>query len=831
MTRRPRLSSRSRLTGALAPFIVLASGPVHAADAASPDQGPATAVSEIVVTSDKAGLLEKRPSNTVLGLTKPLIETPRSASLVSDVTIERYGIQTINDFVAVSPSTYTASFYGVPGSLNIRGTLADNYFQGFKLIENRGTYTTPIGDASQVEVVRGPPSPIYGPGKVGGFLNFVPKSAQTESLTGPAGEIEITGGSYGKKNADGQFGTPFTIGGVAGGLYAYGEVEDSDSFYYGIHPKHQLGEVSIDFKFPDNWTWSTDALVYHSTGDVQTAGWNRLTQNLIDNQQYITGRNTTLMNTPGVPYLTPNQATPGAFAPYPNNFTAVGGGLYAAYYGFPPSLPAQFTLNSPGAGTLTTLSPRTVDVGPLDFSDTMTETIVSGLSHQFADDSTLKLQLFWNGLENKRFVSYGFPAWLRANAYEARVTYDFTLGARDGPISADTIVGGSYRYYQGRDMQSFNSGLIALDRRDLSVGATPTDTICDPFLVGITGDQQPSNCQGWEEDIHSVERDGGLFFPTDVAVLRRLDVVLGGRYDWYDVTSIDTGILSFDTPGTQSASKGHFTYTAAGTYKLGWGLMPYVTWSENAALEAQQAGDIRPADIASGGWLSKSDLIEGGVKFQLVGNTLVGSIDGYEQHRTSLSGLNAVSQRTRSDGAEIEVRWLATKNVSFTLSGDDQRTEVLGPDASTVYIPAQAVCGATLACELSSWGGAYLVFNFDSLPGRAGDYKLSTIPDSVVSFHANYVSDDHSWGRAGVTAGVTYVTKTSGTIENAITYPAYSLVDLSAFYQRGPWELAANIENLFNTLYFTPNSDPTYVNVSAIPGVGRQWRLTLKRKF
>ena len=137
----------------------------------------------------------------------------------------------------------------------------------------------------------------------------------------------------------------------------------------------------------------------------------------------------------------------------------------------------------------------------------------------------------------------------------------------------------------------------------------------------------------------------------------------------------------------------------------------------------------------------------------------------------------------------------------------------------------------TPACELGSWGGAFLVFNFSSLPGRAGDYKLSTIPDSVVSFHANYVSDEHSWGRAGVTAGVTYVTKTSGTIENAITYPAYAIVDLSGFYQRGPWEVDANIENLFDTLYFTPNSDPTYVNVSAIPGVGRTWSITLKRSF
>jgi iron complex outermembrane receptor protein len=68
----------------------------------------------------------------------------------------------------------------VPGALNIRGTLAENYFRGFKRVENRGTYSTPIGGAAQIEIVRGPPTPIYGAGKVGGMLNFIPKSARDE---------------------------------------------------------------------------------------------------------------------------------------------------------------------------------------------------------------------------------------------------------------------------------------------------------------------------------------------------------------------------------------------------------------------------------------------------------------------------------------------------------------------------------------------------------------------------------------------------------------------------------------------------------------------------
>ncbi|HZC17274.1 MAG TPA: TonB-dependent receptor, partial [Caulobacteraceae bacterium] len=84
----------------------------------------AAAAPEIIVTADRAGLLERKPTSTALGLRKPAIETPRAISVVSGTTIQRYGIKTVNDLVSVSPSTYTASFYGVPGSLDIRGNFA-----------------------------------------------------------------------------------------------------------------------------------------------------------------------------------------------------------------------------------------------------------------------------------------------------------------------------------------------------------------------------------------------------------------------------------------------------------------------------------------------------------------------------------------------------------------------------------------------------------------------------------------------------------------------------------------------------------------------------------
>ena len=190
------------------------------------------------------------------------------------------------------------------GAVSLRGTLAENYFRGFKRAENRGTYSTPLSDAAGIEILRGPPSPIYGAGKVGGLVNFLPKSAAANDSLG--GEVTVTYGSYAKRNLTAQLSTPVSLGAAAGGLHAYGEIDDSFSFYRGIHPSHQLLELSGGLALGD-WSFAADYMYYHSNGDVQTPGWNRLTQALIDNGTYITGRNTSLKDADGNGRLTLNE--------------------------------------------------------------------------------------------------------------------------------------------------------------------------------------------------------------------------------------------------------------------------------------------------------------------------------------------------------------------------------------------------------------------------------------------------------------------------------------------------------------------------------------------
>jgi iron complex outermembrane receptor protein len=815
-----RVGLLSGISG-LALCAVMSGGAAFAAETGAAASGAATAtaadgpISEIVVTADRVGLIEKKPSSTVFGFDKSLLETPRSATFVSDTTLERYGIVTIDNLVEISPSSYTASFYGVPGSLNIRGTLAEDYFEGFKRVENRGTYSTPIGDASEVEVVRGPPNVNFGAGKVGGLLNFIPKTAKDTGayLTAPAGEIDITGGSYDKQELTAQGGAPVSLGAVQGGVYGYLDVDDSHSYYHGIYPKRQTAEISGDFNLPDGWTTAFQGMVYHSDGDVQTAGWNRITQNLIDNGTYTTGRNTSIVDLNGDGKIESNE--PGYF-PYGGAYSQ----LICYYYGCTNAV-HQLTTD---VGTAK-LSPQTVLVSQADMSRTTTYTTYFKVAKKLTDKSDFKLELFYDDLNNERFVSYGFPASYQTYIAEGRATYDFAQDFLDGAVKTKSFVGLGYRYTDAHLRESFNSGIIALDRRDLVEGPSATDIIASPFNI-VNG--QPG--WPWELDVHSNIRDAGAFLSTDITLLDKLDVIFGGRDDSYSVASNDLGVLAYETAHA-AGDKSKATYNISVSYKLPYGLIPYYTYDQAAALELDQASDLQPGTIAKGpsGWLSDSYLSEAGVKFQELNSTLVGSVSAYRQTRTQLvqgAGGPSTIQGTLSKGVEFELRYLVTKHISLTYAGDIQHTEVKGPDSSFVYVTpgTQGVSG------VNGYGGSYAA-TISALPGRAGDYNYAIIPHSVNSLYATYTSDMYDWGKFGVTAGGTHVSKTSMLVQNPVVYPDYWLANLSGFYQYGPYTLSVNIDNLFDKLYFTPNADPTYANVAALPGVGREWRIKLKRTF
>jgi iron complex outermembrane receptor protein len=561
----------------------------------------------------------------------------------------------------------------------------------------------------------------------------------------------------------------------------------------------------------DAWSFSADYMYYHSNGDVQTPGWNRLTQALIDNGTYITGRNTSLTASNGK-YLTFNDLGGNPYTFDPNFHALACAGCQDAAH-----------MLGTGVGT-TTLSTRTVYIAKgVDFSNTITHTAFLEAADDLGDGQMLRLQAFGDVLQNDRFVSYGFPGSYRTQIGEARLRYDLK---RDfGPLKTQTVAGLSYRYVHAIGKESFNSGVIALDRRDISFGATPNDIVDSPFNADPPG----TFPMGWENNVHSNTADAGAFFTSDLMWDDSLDLTVGGRYDDYNVRSVDVGVLSFE-PGSGKGDAGRFTYSASLSYKTPFGLVPYVTSAKSAAVEIGQASEVLTSLLAGRDWLSNSFLDEAGVKFSALDEHLQGCVDWYVQNRTQLQqgaagGATSV-MGTVARGAELELRYVASANLSFTFAGGLQHTTVKGPDESFQYVPARTY-GIS---PQNGFGGSYVVFNFSSLPGLGGNYEDTLLPHAVISPYLTWTSDKQSWGLWGASFGGTYVGHTQQTVPNPIIFPSYTVLNASGFAQWDVWEADLNVNNLADTRYFTPGAD-TYANLSALPGLGRTWKITLKRLF
>jgi iron complex outermembrane receptor protein len=286
--------------------------------------------------------------------------------------------------------------------------------------------------------------------------------------------------------------------------------------------------------------------------------------------------------------------------------------------------------------------------------------------------------------------------------------------------------------------------------------------------------------------------------------------------------------MSFE-PGAGRGDAGRFTYTASLSYKTPFGLVPYITNAKSAAVEIGQASQVLTSLLADRDWLSDSFLNEAGVKFTALDDHLLGSVDWYVQNRTQLSqgaqGITSV-MGTVARGAELELRYVASANLSLTFAGGLQHTTVKGPDHSFDYVPARTYGIA----PQNGFGGSYVVDDFSTLPGKGGDYEDTLLPHAVISPYLTWTSDRQSWGVWGASFGGTYVGHTQQTVPNPIVFPSYVVLNASAFAQWDTWEADLNVNNLADTRYFTPGAD-TYANLSALPGLGRTWKVTFKRLF
>ncbi len=723
-------------------------------------------IDEILVRGevvDRLGIIPDEDVDSIFGTSRSLLETPRSATMVSAEMLEQYNAVDINDLVRFSPGVYTSSFFGVAGNLDVRGSPGDNYFRGMKRIENPGNFPTPIAASDRVDIVRGPSSPVFGPGKVGGYLNFVPKSARAETgrfMRGTRGSASATWNSHGKRLATAEMGGPLEVGDTAAGYYVYGLYEDSGSYYRNSFQDQLIIQSTFDFDLAPSVNL-TVGQQYHTFKGTENAGWNRISQQLIDDRIYLAGSPLLPLDTDGDGRISAAEVD------------AVGGLFVFHPFGSPVDQP-QFHLD-PDTLQEVRLSHKQVLIDDIDRIRSESLAVFADVEWDVNDTLTITNKFFLDYLDRDKRASYGFSQDNDALSIENKILVNWEQEYDWG--SLNVALAPSFRYYKADDRGDFDYEYF--DRRDLTLPrGTPLDRIAnaldDPTLTP------------WSVDDRSVLKNPGVGLLVDAEFADRFFVILGWRYDWMDLTTTDRVDGDRKDSGTFRAP----SWSASLSVDVGAGLRPYITWAEQSTLITNQTGGVPSVLVRDGNVLDDSELREAGIKGLLFDGRVYATYAYYEQKRSNFSAQTLTVLATESKGHEIELRWVPTDALSITGAANWQTTKY-NPVTDRFIFASPTLTG--LPPELS-YGGT-----IGSTVGLVGGdpTKRAGVPEFLMSVFVNYELQDWDFS-----VGLTHQESVFSGVAQAVKLPSANLVTASVGWTRGPWRLQASGTNLLNERYY-----------------------------
>jgi len=757
---------------------------------------------------DPAGVLPKAPISSVFGGSRPVLETPRAVSSVSTEMLEQYGVDNIEGLAAIVPSSYTTSSFGIAGSLDLRGTSGENYFRGMKRIENGGVYPTPIGATDRIDVVRGPPSPIFGPGKIGGYLNFIPKSSRASTgkyLEKDVGKMSVTIGSWSKRQATlEQGGSLGFLGDRNAGYYVYTMFENSGSYYRNAGNEQALLQSSFEIDL--NRSWRVEfGQQYHEWASIEISGINRLTQDYIDHGTYISGRPLYDVDLNGDGILTPAE------------FDAAGGMTRSFAYGTPAAtvLAALGPVYGLDPATLSTVhlegNKILSDVG--DYANAKSAIYFVDFVNDSNPDATLKNQTIVDTISRKKDTTQGFATKASGYIIENKTTYQRNSSPTPW-LEMENSASLSWRYFDGNN-RSFTASQ-PFNRRDLAVGATTFDRILSPL-------KSPGTV-AWNANRYSEHSDTGFGLLTDSRIAEKLSVIAGGRVDYIHISSrADPGSTAdgpvtgpFKTTGV-SNTRTATSWMASLSYALTPAIIPYVTYSKQQSLQIGNIGDVAPANVANP--ITPSELKEIGLKVSLLDDHLYLAVDAYRQTRSQIDANTFESFSTKGQGIEAELRYVPTKRLSISAAANWQKTVYL--KAPTSFGVAPEFFGIP---SYAAYGG---LLNVTNIPADAGFNERGGLPDKVLSLFGTYTLPNG----LGVTVGGVYTAAmTSGSAKTFIL-PSALVVNASIFYGTPRWEVRLRVNNATDERYFQSNSPDNIGNTVAIRKLPRNYDLIVAYKF
>jgi iron complex outermembrane recepter protein len=826
----------------------------------------------IVAESAQAQVDSIQPSvlrSNWLGDTLPLTAIPRAITVITPELRALFNIHDLEGLSRYAAGAERFNYFGLAGSPVLRGARAGTYFNGMLRAYQRNEMPLSFGSTDSLQLVRGPTPAHMAPTLVGGYLNLEPKSPFYDKARTV---LEAGVGAFNSYTWQLDNGAPLMLGKTPAAYRVSLSGQRADRFWDNVGNDFDSVYVALKLR-PSRRSQLFVGGEYFDYRSSEAPGANRPTPQLIDSRRYVIGEPPlattddwrggvarTLTEYPFTLVVQPALhalAVPGplarsqiapallqtminlndaaqrqqVYALRPNGAVpsfvyggnpAVLAGLQAvasaelAAIGAPAQdayvyTPAYFAAG--GKALTANLDRQRILADPQDYADAQ-NAIAFADFELFPDaDSRLRLRLFAESLDSDKYSSYGFAMRTRQAITHLRAEWQQTVPRWRTSLQLGLDLRATYaRMLQDFDAEPFS-------RRDLAAtGISPNSVVAAGPQTGPDGLNLWSSFGGASQLSHLWQT--GLYLGSHTAIAQWWDVYLGLRLENARFSSrlphaVDRASTADRTARFTAGNEPLNQASIHSSFHLGPAVHPYFALQLGRALAPADGGTV-----AGRSSFTDTELYEVGLKLGQPNGNLYATVAGWYWDQATWSTRDAAANPLRASGLEVEATWQAASWLTIMGSLTAQR----------LHLRTATLGFGALPLDEQGWA-----LNGGILNAAGGRSVLATNPDMVLAGIAELAANLHAvvdlpYGLRLAT-GPQWRDGHWADMGRSLRIPSHVLWQAQLVWQRDAWSVRANVDNLFDTGYWTA-LDPVFAaNTLVLPGAGRSWQIKVRREW
>ncbi|ENU60525.1 Outer membrane receptor protein [Acinetobacter guillouiae MSP4-18] len=827
------------LFGAIFPCAIFAE---ETSEQAKDSNGDVITLADVVVTGahKKATILPKRKVTSIYGTDSSVLDTPRVVSQISEQQFREDVIRSADDLVKYAPSITRGGGQNANFAPQIRGQNSEVFQDSQRIYSTR--HPTNLNAYEAADIVAGPTGVIFAPTSgSGGYINYLTKKpnfnkAQT-TISGSVGSI------YAGQGAEPNFSVSIDHTAPISKELAFrvsATAQRTDDYYDNVKNNFNAFYGALAWR-PDDSLRVDWNISYDDYSDFNvTHGWNRATQQSVDQGLYYKGRATPIIQN-GSNFWSPVFESGAAHSKVigwqtrqkndKNQYIAVG----------PVQTSPLPSSTADQAGTIRgwVYDPSIAGNGLVKLDDDVSgrsedKNSAKRFSTQFKlvkdineNWSVANSTLYQKSRDLGDSVGSFFTDLdheLLDNRLEFLGDHDFELlGVK---INNKSSTGGAYRHEKFTSLAANNSfNINPYDLTNDPSQKNPGDLLglvnhggSTGSWIGQAGVPQYSQYFGYLNLPrmypvgHGLYAEKGGFPPngggavyTGTGFWDTYSVFTQQNFTFNDVFGINLGInhssikAKLENPlvlvptdvRSDSNKYSLLSYQASTFIKPTEKSTLYFTYDKSTALNT---GVFGPFLIWGAGnqlnplaFDSQSELKEVGVKYEPITDQLLLTLSGFEQKRDLSPDTNGNMARFEIKGLESSLRWQLQKNIAIGAN-----LTYLNAEYSSI-IPAGFSPFGFHADNATVWGDSNALNQ-----RKAGRYDAAGIPKYSASAYVDY---QHQSG-FGLNLSGWWTSNWYTNLSQTVKVPNNYNLDLGLYYRQPQWTVGLNILNLTNERNF-----------------------------